>query len=107
MSERRAAAVSDSIRDGRRAVTLNDSESVSAFSAMVDLLSSTRVRCAISAGAGALLACAFAPLYWWPLAALCPAMLMWLLHVATPRVGAWLGFLFYAGTFTVGTYCLD
>jgi len=73
---------------------------------MVDLLSSTRVRCAISAGAGALLACAFAPLNWWPLAALCPAMLMWLWQGATPRVGAWLGFWFNAGTFTAGTYWL-
>lgn len=106
MSQRRAAAVTDTIRGARRVVTPSDSESVSPYSALVDLLSSTRVRCALSAGAGALLACSFAPLNWWPLAVLCPAVLMWLWHGATPRIGAWLGFWFNAGTFAAGTYWL-
>src|SRR5690242_19345793 len=57
-------------------------------------------------GAGALLACAFAPLQWWPLAILCPAVLMWLWEEAAPREAAWLGFWFSFGTFLAGTYWL-
>lgn len=56
--------------------------------------------------AGALLACAFAPLGWWPLAILSPAALMYLWQNAAPREGAWLGFWFNVGTFTAGTYWL-
>jgi apolipoprotein N-acyltransferase len=56
--------------------------------------------------AGALLACAFAPLQWWPLAIICPAILMYLWEGATPREAAWLGFFFNAGTFAAGTYWL-
>jgi apolipoprotein N-acyltransferase len=56
--------------------------------------------------AGALLSCAFAPLNWWPLAVLCPAVLMWLWHGASPRQAACLGFWFNAGTFAFGTYWL-
>ena len=56
--------------------------------------------------AGALLACAFAPLNWWPLAVLCPAVLMWLWDGAVPRQAAWVGFWFNAGTFAAGTYWL-
>jgi apolipoprotein N-acyltransferase len=100
MSERRAAAVTGTIRDDRVEVTPNESHSLQA------LLSSTRVRCALSAGAGALLATSFAPLNWWPLAILSPALLMWLWQGATPRVAAWLGFWFNAGTFAAGTYWL-
>jgi apolipoprotein N-acyltransferase len=55
-------------------------------------------------GAGALLACAFAPLQWWPLAILCPAVLMWLWEEAAPRDAAWTGFCFSFGTFLAGTY---
>jgi apolipoprotein N-acyltransferase len=55
---------------------------------------------------GSLLACAFAPLNWWPLAILCPAVLMGLWQGATPRVAAKLGFWFNAGTFAAGTYWL-
>lgn len=55
---------------------------------------------------GALLACAFAPLAWWPLAILCPAVLMGLWQGATPRAAARLGFAFNAGTFGAGTYWL-
>ncbi len=56
--------------------------------------------------AGALLACAFAPLQCWPLAILCPAVLMWLWEDSTARRGAWLGFCFGAGTFGLGTWWL-
>jgi apolipoprotein N-acyltransferase len=53
--------------------------------------------------AGALLTCAFAPLGVWPLAIVCPALLMWLWEGATPRRAAWSGFCFGAGTFAFGT----
>jgi apolipoprotein N-acyltransferase len=57
-------------------------------------------------GAGAMLACAFAPLEWWPLAILCPAVLMGLWEEAAPRQAAWTGFWFSFGTFLAGTYWL-
>lgn len=57
-------------------------------------------------GVGALLACAFAPLQWWPLAIVCPAVLMWLWEEAAPREAAWSGFWFSFGTFLAGTYWL-
>jgi apolipoprotein N-acyltransferase len=60
----------------------------------------------ISFGVGALLACSFAPLQWWPLAILCPAALMLLWESSTPRQAAWLGFWFSFGTFSAGTYWL-
>ena len=60
----------------------------------------------LSFGVGALLACAFAPLQWWPLAILCPAALMWLWEEAAPREAAWTGFWFSFGTFLAGTYWL-
>ncbi|HEX8756629.1 MAG TPA: apolipoprotein N-acyltransferase, partial [Steroidobacteraceae bacterium] len=60
----------------------------------------------LALGAGALLACAFAPLQWWPLAILCPAVLMWLWEAAAPRDAAWTGFWFSFGTFLAGTYWL-
>ncbi len=100
MSERRAAAVTDTIRDARVGVTRNESRTVLAF------LSHDAARGALACGAGALLACSFAPLNWWALAVLCPASLMWLWQGATPRMGAWLGFWFNAGTFAAGTYWL-
>jgi apolipoprotein N-acyltransferase len=65
-----------------------------------------RLRGAVALAAGALLACAFAPLQWWPLAIFCPAVLMWLWHEATPRAAAWYGFWFNTGTFAAGTYWL-
>ena len=67
---------------------------------------SVRMRGGIALGAGALLACAFAPLQWWPLAVLCPAVLMVLWQGATPRQAAWIGFWFNCGTFAAGTYWL-
>lgn len=69
-------------------------------------LLSARVRGVLALAAGALLAGAFAPLGWWPLAILCPAALIWLWQGATPREAAWYGFWFNAGTFAVGTYWL-
>jgi apolipoprotein N-acyltransferase len=66
----------------------------------------TLARCIAALAAGALLACAFAPLSWWPLAILCPALLMYLWQNATPREAAALGFWFNVGTFAAGTYWL-
>lgn len=60
----------------------------------------------LAAAAGALLAAAFAPYGVWPLAVLCPAVLLWLWQDATPRAAARLGFAFNAGTFVVGTWWL-
>jgi apolipoprotein N-acyltransferase len=68
--------------------------------------SSARLRALIALVAGAALTAAFAPLALWPLAMLCPAVLMWLWQDATPRESAWLGFFFSAGTFAAGTYWL-
>jgi apolipoprotein N-acyltransferase len=64
------------------------------------------VRPILAFGAGALLACAFAPFEWWPLAILCPAALMGLWEEAAPREAAWTGFCFSFGTFLAGTYWL-
>jgi apolipoprotein N-acyltransferase len=67
---------------------------------------SAQARGVMSLGAGALLACSFAPLQWWPLAILCPAVLMLLWQGASPRQAAWSGFWFNTGTFAAGTYWL-
>src|SRR5579864_9209035 len=64
------------------------------------------LRAALAVLAGAALAAAFAPLDLWPLAMLCPALLMWLWQGASPREAARLGFAFSAGTFAAGTYWL-
>ena len=64
------------------------------------------LRAALALAAGALLACAFAPLNLWPLAILCPALQMWLWQGATPRSAACTGFWFGAGTFGLGTWWL-
>ena len=50
---------------------------------------STLLSCLLALLAGALLACAFAPLNLWPLAMLAPAVLMWLWEDSTPRRAAW------------------
>ncbi len=55
-------------------------------------------------GLGALLTLGFAPLQWWPLAILCPAVLMYLWEGASPRAAAALGFWFNFGTFVAGVY---
>lgn len=69
-------------------------------------LESTAARGVLAAASGVLLAGAFAPLGWWPLAILCPAALIALWQGASPRTAAWSGFWFNTGTFTVGTYWL-
>ena len=97
MNERHVAAVTE---PARAEVTRGESRGLSA------ILASTLARRAMAAAAGALVACSFAPLDWWPLAVLCPAALMWLWQGATPRQAAWLGFWFNAGTFAAGTYWL-
>ena len=97
MNERHAAAVTGPTR---AEVTEGESRGVSA------ILTSTWARQAIAAAAGGLVACSFAPLDWWPLAVLGPAVLMWLWQGATRREAAWLGFWFNAGTFAAGTYWL-
>lgn len=56
--------------------------------------------------AGALLTFAFAPFGAWPLAILCPAVLMFLWDKTTPGRAAALGFCFGAGTFGAGTWWL-
>ncbi|MGB8693639.1 MAG: apolipoprotein N-acyltransferase, partial [Steroidobacteraceae bacterium] len=56
--------------------------------------------------AGALLTLAFAPFGYWPLAILCPALLMWRWQGATPRQAAALGFWFGVGLFSAGTWWL-
>src|SRR6186713_779262 len=70
------------------------------------LIPSGRLRGVVSFVMGALLAASFAPLNAWPLAVLCPAVLIWLWEGAKPREAAWLGFWFNAGTFAAGTYWL-
>lgn len=61
---------------------------------------------AVAFAAGVLLSLSFAPTGWWPLAILCPAVLIYLWEGAAPRRAAVLGFWFNAGTFSVGTYWL-
>ncbi len=63
-----------------------------------------RWRYVLAAAAGALLAAAFAPLQWWPLAYLCPAALIALWEGTTPRGAAWTGVWFNLGTFLAGIY---
>ncbi len=103
MSSPRPAAVAAAARQATTKPVLT---------AAKDLLVASRSRYAVLArralafGAGALLACAFAPFEWWPLAILCPAALMWLWEEAPPREAAWTGFWFSFGTFLAGTYWL-
>ncbi|MGI9245213.1 MAG: apolipoprotein N-acyltransferase [Steroidobacteraceae bacterium] len=55
---------------------------------------------------GLVLALAFAPTDWHPLAVFCPAALFALWQGADRREAAWRGFLFTGGTFLGGTYWL-
>jgi apolipoprotein N-acyltransferase len=73
---------------------------------LVRMISAPYARRLIALGAGALLTFGFAPLQLWPLAILCPAVLMFLWERATPREAAILGFYFNFGTFAAGTYWL-
>jgi apolipoprotein N-acyltransferase len=68
--------------------------------------SSARTRALLALVAGAALTASFAPLNFWPLAVLCPAVLMWLWQDAPAREAARLGFCFNAATFAAGTYWL-
>lgn len=52
--------------------------------------------------AGGVLPLAFAPVGWFPLAVLSPALLFWLWRDAAPGRAAWLGWLFGLGQFGVG-----
>jgi apolipoprotein N-acyltransferase len=70
------------------------------------LLQRRYVGSAVALVAGALLGLSFAPIGWWPLAVVCPALLIYIWDGATPRRAAVLGFWFNAGTFSVGTYWL-
>ena len=54
--------------------------------------------------AGAATPLAFAPLGWWPLAVISPALLFALWMFSTPRQAAWQGGFFGAGLFGVGLY---
>ena len=63
-------------------------------------------RFALALASGALLSCAFAPFQWWPLAIVCPAVLMGLWEGVTARRAASLGFWFGFGMFAAGTYWL-
>src|SRR5438094_2319012 len=67
---------------------------------------SAALRAGLAVAAGAALAAAFAPLSLWPLAVLCPAVLLWLWQDATPGEAARLGFCFNCALFTAGTYWL-
>ena len=67
---------------------------------------SAALRAGLAVAAGAALAAAFAPLNLWPLAVLCPAVLLWLWQDATPGEAARLGFCFNCATFAAGTYWL-
>jgi apolipoprotein N-acyltransferase len=101
MSSRRLAAI---------AAPAGEVTAATAMVAAKDLLVAPRSRYAqlvrpiLAFGAGALLAGAFAPFEWWPLAILCPAALMGLWEEAAPREAAWSGFWFSFGTFLAGTY---
>lgn len=67
----------------------------------------TAGRYLLAAASGVALAGAFAPLEWWWIAPFCVATLVWLwLTARTPREAAGLGFVFQAGTFSVGTWWL-
>jgi apolipoprotein N-acyltransferase len=67
---------------------------------------SAALRVGLALAAGAALAAAFAPLNLWPLAVLCPAVLMWLWQDAMAGEAARLGFCFNSATFAAGTYWL-
>ncbi|HUQ09365.1 MAG TPA: apolipoprotein N-acyltransferase [Steroidobacteraceae bacterium] len=71
-----------------------------------ELLHRRYVGSAAALVAGALLGLSFAPIGWWPMAVLSPALLICLWDGASPRRAAVLGFWFNAGTFSVGTYWL-
>jgi apolipoprotein N-acyltransferase len=56
--------------------------------------------------AGAALNLAFAPLSWWPVGLIAPAVLFVIIRGLPPRRAAWAGAAFGVGLFAVGTYWL-
>src|SRR6185437_389715 len=102
MSTRRLAAVAASPSEEAPAAPVASARRplAAAISGRATLV----VRRLLAFGAGALLACAFAPVEWGPLAIFCPAVLMWLWEDEAPRDAAWTGFWFSFGTFLAGTY---
>ncbi|MDE2051494.1 MAG: apolipoprotein N-acyltransferase [Gammaproteobacteria bacterium] len=102
MSSPRPAAVTDSPQEATATSAPLAARSLAAALTRHAALA----RRVLAFGVGALLACAFAPLQWWPLAILCPAVLMWLWEEAAPREAASTGFWFSFGTFLAGTYWL-
>jgi apolipoprotein N-acyltransferase len=103
MSSRRRAAVIPASARGQAVPQAAEAAAPPIASAAARAALARRV---LALGAGALLACAFAPLQWWPLAILCPAVLMGLWEHASPREAARTGFWFSFGTFLAGTYWL-
>jgi apolipoprotein N-acyltransferase len=103
MTSRRVAAVASAARD-----EASPAPAAAAPPLLIRAAASYAelARRVLAFGAGALLACAFAPLQWWPLAIVCPAVLMWLWEEAPPREAVWTGFWFTFGTFLAGTYWL-
>src|SRR2546430_4912300 len=99
MTQRWVAAVTCALRDDRVSVPDESHRELARPAA-------ARIRVALALGAGALLAASFAPLDCWPLAIVCPAVLMWLWQGTPPREAAWLGFWFKSGTFAAGTSLL-
>src|SRR2546429_12549 len=67
---------------------------------------SAALRAGLAVAAGAALAAAFAPLNLWPLAVLCPAMLLWLWQDATPGEAARLRVCFNCATLAPRTHLL-
>ncbi len=61
-----------------------------------------RVPAVMALFAGAVLPLAFAPVSFWPLSVIAPAVLLFLLQGTTLRRAAWLGWLFGLGQFGVG-----
>ncbi len=61
------------------------------------------MRRVLALGAGALMTLSFAPHQLWPLAILCPAVLICLWEGMKPREALWLGFCFNFGTYAAGT----
>src|SRR2546429_7633457 len=97
MTQRWVAAVTGFVRNDRVSVPDESHRELARPAA-------ARIRVALALGAGALLAASFAPLDCWPLAIVCPAVLMWLWQGATPRGAAWLGVWFHSATVAAGTY---
>jgi apolipoprotein N-acyltransferase len=104
MSSRRVAAVASASREDTPPAPIAAAPGPPLSAPVSDY--AVLARRVLAFGVGALLSCSFAPLEWWPLAILCPAVLMWLWDESAPREAAWTGFWFSFGTFLAGTYWL-